>query len=344
MGGIVQNFRPDRLSIFLAQWLCGFLLLMMLAGSPRAEGITDDFNRCLADLRVTALDKGVSAAMFHQATAGLTPDMRTVELMERQVELTLTVAEYLARQVTDDRIRTGRSKQAEQRELLADIENHYGVDPAIIVAIWGMESSFGAAAGNFPVIRSLATLGCFGRRQPFFRNQFISAMKILEREDIAAEDFLGSWAGAFGQTQFIPTSFERLAVDYDLDGRRDTIGSVADALASTANYLKQAGWVAGQPWGFAVHPPVTFTSPVNDWRERQPLSFWQGQGLTRADGSPLTTEDLPATTPAGLVAPENNSGPYFLVLANFDALYRYNPAVNYALAIAHLADLLREQK
>jgi lytic murein transglycosylase len=344
MGGIVQNVYPNKLSIFSAQWLCAFLLLSMFAGTLRAEGITDDFSRCLADLSLTALDEGVSADIFHQATVGLTPDMRTVELMERQVELTLTVAEYLARQVTDDRIRTGRSKQAEQRELLADIEDHYGVDPAIIVAIWGMESSFGAAAGNFPVIRSLATLSCYGRRQPFFRHQFFSALKILEREDIAADDFLGSWAGAFGQTQFIPTSFERLAVDYDHDGRRDTIGSVADALASTANYLKQAGWVMGQPWGFAVHPPLAFSSPVNDWRERKPLSYWQEQGLTRADGSPLTTENLPSTTPAGLVATENKSGPYFLVLANFDALYRYNPAVNYALAIAHLADLLREQK
>ncbi|MBD1401779.1 lytic murein transglycosylase [Pelovirga terrestris] len=325
----------------MIQGLGALLLLLMFAWPPHAHASTDDFRRCLADLRTTARDQGVSADTFHQATADLTPDLRTLDRMERQVELTLTVAQYLTRQVTDDRVRTGRVKLAEQRKLLADLEQRYGVDPAIIVAIWGMESSFGAAAGTFPVIRSLATLSCYGRRQPFFRNEFFSALKILEREEIAADDFLGSWAGAFGQTQFIPTSFERLAVDYDHDGRRDIIGNVGDALASAANYLKQAGWVAGQPWGFAVRVPPDFTSPVKDWRERRPLSFWQEQGLTGADGSALITANLPATTAAGLIAAEGNSDRYFLVLTNFDALHRYNPAVNYALAIAHLADRIR---
>ncbi len=333
---------PNRLSAFAVQWLCNLLLILMIAGPLHAQADTDDFNRCLADLRVTALDAGVSAATFQQATTGLTPDLRTLDRMDQQVELTLTVGEYLARQVTDERIRTGRKKLAEHRELLADLEHRYGVDPAIIVAIWGMESSFGAATGNFPVIRSLATLSCYGRRQPFFRNEFTSALKILEHEEIAADDFLGSWAGAFGQTQFIPTSFERLAVDYNNDGRRDIIGSIADALASAANYLEQAGWVAGQPWGFAVRVPPLYTSSVSDWKERRPLSFWQEQGLTRADGSPLATENLPATTRAGLIAIEKNGDHNFLVLTNFDALHRYNPAVNYALAIAHLADRVRK--
>lgn len=337
----MQNLKLGRLPAFLISWLCGLLLIPIFAGALHAQASTDDFSRCLADLRTTALDAGVSAATFQQATTGLTPDLRTLDRMDRQVELTLTVAEYLARQVTDDRVRTGRSKLAEHRELLADLEQRYGVDPAIIVAIWGMESSFGGAAGNFPVIRSLATLSCYGRRQPFFRNEFTSALKILEREEIAADDFLGSWAGAFGQTQFIPTSFERLAVDYDNDGRRDIIGNLGDALASAANYLKQAGWVAGQPWGFAVRVPPDFTSPVSDWKERRSLSFWQEQGLAGVDGSPLITANLPATTRAGLIAAGKNSDRYFLVLTNFDALHRYNPAVNYALAIAHLADRIR---
>jgi len=338
----VKNFYPKPLMFFSIQGLCGLLLFLLFAGSLRAEAIADDFNRCLTDLGTAALDEGVSADIFRQATVNLTPDMRTIERMERQVELTLTASEYLARQVTDDRIRVGRSKLAEQHELLADIENHYGVDPAIIVAIWGMESSFGAAAGNFPVIRSLATLSCYGRRQPFFRSEFFSALRILERQDIAADNFLGSWAGAFGQTQFIPTSFERLAVDHSGDGRRDIIGNIPDALASAANYLQQSGWLADQPWGFAVNVPPAFTPPISDWRERKPLGFWQEQGLKRADGTPLITEDLPATTLAGLIATSTNNDPYFLVLANFNALHRYNPAVNYALAIAHLADRLRE--
>jgi lytic murein transglycosylase len=338
----VQKGKLNRLGIFMVPSLCGFFLVLSFTGALHAQASTGDFSRCLADLRTTALDVGVSAATFQQATTGLTPDLKTLDRMDRQVELTLTVAEYLARQVTDDRVRTGRTKLADHHELLADIEQRYGVDPAIIVAIWGMESSFGAAAGNFSVIRSLATLSCYGRRQPFFRNEFTSALKILEREEIGADDFLGSWAGAFGQTQFIPTSFERLAVDYNNDGRRDIIGHVGDALASAANYLKQAGWLAGQPWGFSVRVPPDFTSPVSDWKEPKPLSFWQEQGLTRADGSPLATENLSATTRAGLIVAEKTSDSYFVVLTNFDALHRYNPAVNYALAIAHLADRIRE--
>jgi len=337
----VQNYYPNRLIIFLIQWFCCLLLLFVFTGSPRAEPAQDDFNRCLADLYSTALNEGVSADTFQLATADLTPDMRTVDRMERQVELTLTTSEYLGRQVTEDRIRAGRLKLEKHRELLINIENSYGVNPGIIVAIWGMESSFGAAAGNFPVIQSLATLSCYGRRQPFFRNEFVSALRILERGDITADDFLGSWAGAFGQTQFIPTSFERLAVDYNGDGRRDIIGSVADALASAANYLKQAGWVTGQTWGFEVSVPPVFISPISDWREHKTLEFWQEQGLTRADGSPLITKDLPATTKAGLIATGNSNSPYFLVLANFNALHRYNPAVNYALAIGLLADRIR---
>lgn len=341
MGSMVQNVKTNRQAILFVQWLCLLLLTLIVARPLHPQEITDDFSRCLADLRTAADNVGISTETFIQATTGLTPDLRTLERMDRQVELTLTVAEYLARQVTDDRIRIGRSKLTEQRELLADIELRYGVDPAIIVAIWGMESSFGAAAGHFPVIRSLATLSCYGRRQPFFRNEFLSALNILERDEIAADNFLGSWAGAFGQTQFMPTSFERLAVDYNNDGLRDIIGNLGDALASAANYLQQAGWVAGEPWGFAVRVPPDFVSPVSHWSEDKPLSFWHEQGLTRGDGSPLATENLAATTRAGLIGAEKNSAGYFLVLPNFDALYRYNPAVNYALAIAYLADRIR---
>ena len=338
----MQHHRANRFIILFSLWLCGALLMFVFAGSVHPAGTTVDFARCLDELRTTALNEGVSAETFGRATDGLTPDMRTVANMERQVEFTLTFTEYLARQVTAARIDTGRAKLAEHGDLLAGIEARYGVDPAIIVAIWGMESSFGAAAGNFPVVQSLATLSCFGRRQPFFRNELFSALRILEQGDVAMDDFRGSWAGAFGQTQFLPTSFERLAIDYSGDGHRDIIGSVPDALASAAHYLQQARWQQGLPWGFAVNAPATFSLPVGDWKERQPLSFWQEQGFKRADGSALITAELPAPTPAGLVATGSGSDPYFLVLANFDALHRYNPAINYALAIGHLADRIRE--
>jgi lytic murein transglycosylase len=338
----VTYFWPQKFVIFHSHWFFVVLLILMLVSAPRAEANTNDFNSCLADLRIAAGKEGVADKTFRQATDGLSPDLRTVERMERQVEFTLTFTEYLARQVSAARIHTGRAKLAEHNELLADIEARYGVDPAIIVAIWGMESSYGAASGNYSVVQSLATLSCYGRRQPFFRNEFFSALRILEQGDVTMDDFIGSWAGAFGQTQFLPTSFERLAVDHSGDGRRDIIGNIADALASAANYLRQAGWKPAQTWGFAVRVPAAFTPPGSNWRERKPLSFWQEQGLKRADGSPLITADLSATAQAGLVATGNNSDPYFLVFANFDALHRYNPAVNYALAIGHLADYIRD--
>ena len=303
---------------------------------------TDNFRHCINELREAATQQGVSTEIFSQATAQIALDMRIVELLDRQPEFTLSFADYLDRQVTEGRIRTGRSKMVEHRQLLTEIKARYGVDPAIIVAIWGMESSFGAAAGNFPVVQSLATLSCYGRRQPFFRNEFYSALRILEQGDVTEQDFIGSWAGAFGQTQFLPSSFERLAVDHSGDGRRNIIGNVPDALASAANYLKDAGWQPGMPWGFEVIIPTGLDSSDYDWRERNTLTHWKKQGVRRLDETPLITDQLPDTAEAGLLATDKGDGSHFLVLTNFDALYHYNPAVNYALAIAHLAERLRE--
>ncbi len=314
----------------------------MVTGTPGAEATIDDFNRCLVELRTTALDQGVSAATFRQATDGLTPDMKTVERMNRQAEFTLTFADYLAQQVNNGRIRAGQSKLAENRQLLNDIEARYGVDAKIIVAIWGMESSFGAAAGSLPVVRSLATLSCYGRRQPFFRKEFLSALRILEQGDVTRNNFLGSWAGAFGQTQFLPTSFERLAVDFSGDGRRDIISSTADALASAANYLQQAGWTDNESWGVEVALPAGFTPSTPNRHERRPLSFWSQQGMKRSDGTPLIQPPLTGNTRAGLLIPARSSDQAFLVLPNFEALIRYNPSEFYALTVGIFADRIGE--
>lgn len=303
---------------------------------------SEDFHTCLAQLAEGATQQGVSPEVFNRATDQLSPNMRAVGLLDRQPEFTLSFSDYLQRQVTAERIRIGRVKVVEQRELLNEIEVRYGVDPEIIVAIWGMESSFGAAAGNFPIVQSLATLSCFGRRQSFYRSQFYSALRILEQGDVTEQEFVGSWAGAFGQTQFLPTSFERLAVDHSGDGRRNVIGNVADALASAANYLKHAGWQPGMPWGFEVSVPNELDTSDFTWRDRKPLSFWNTKDITRADNQPLITDQLPETVEAGLFTAGNNESSHFLLLANFEALYRYNPAMNYALSIAHLAEQLRD--
>ena len=319
--------------------LAAFFLAIPSKSADSAQSV--DFHACLAQLQEVAIQQGISAEMFDRATAQIVPDMRVIERLDRQPEAILSFTDYLQRQVTEGRIRTGRAKMVEYHQLLSEIEARYGVDPAILVAIWGMESSFGAAAGNFPVVQSLATLSCYGRRQPFFRNEFYSALRILEHGDVTEQNFLGSWAGAFGQTQFLPSTFERLAVDHTGDGRRNIIGSVSDALASAANYLKHAGWQPGMPWGFEVITPNRLETSDIDWRGHKPLGYWQAQGVTRPDGL-LITEHLSETVNAGLLMTEQSGGTHFLVLTNFNALYHYNPAVNYALAIAHLAERLRE--
>jgi lytic murein transglycosylase len=200
-----------------------------------------------------------------------------------------------------------------------------------------VESNFGRNFGKRPLLVSLATLSCFGRRQDYFRGEFFTTLKIIEDGHIAPDQLNGSWAGAFGHTQFMPSTFTRVAVDFDGDGRRDLVGSVPDALASTANFLRLAGWQTGQPWGFEVALPTGFDTALAGRRNKRPLSEWAALGVRRIDGSAIDA----GTAAAGLLLPAGNPGPAFLVLRNFDAIYSYNAAESYALAIAHLSDRLR---
>ena len=203
--------------------------------------------------------------------------------------------------------------------------------------MWGVESDYGNTFGKRPLLTSLTTLSCMGRRQSFFRGELIDTLRIIQSGDVAADRLVGSWAGAFGHTQFMPSTYRRIAVDFDGDGRRDLVGSIPDALASTANYLKRSGWRTGQPWGFEVRLPAGFDGPSGR-TNRRPLSEWQGRGITRVDGGAI---GLPGDTRAALFQPAGASGPSFLVFKNFDAIYSYNAAESYALAIAHLSDRLR---
>ena len=297
----------------------------------------DPFATCLAQLRGPALKAGVSGATFDTHTAGLTPDMAVIDLLDAQPEFKTPIWDYMAGLVDDERVADGKAGMARWQSDLDRAASRYGVDPATIAAVWGVESNFGRTLGGRPLLTSLSTLSCFGRRQAYFRGEFFSTLKIIQDEHIAPDRLVGSWAGAFGQTQFMPSTYLRLAVDFDGDGRRDLVDSVPDALASTANFLKRAGWNPSLAWGYEVKLPAGLDTAGAGRKNKRPMSSWAKQGLTRVDGQALPAGD----TPAGLLLPAGRNGPAFLVTRNFDALYSYNAAESYALAIAHLSDRLR---
>lgn len=308
-----------------------------LAFAQPTQAADADFTRCLDQLRAPARAAKVQDEAFTRFTQGLQPDMSVIEKLNFQPEFKLPIWDYLAALVDDERVADGQARLAEHAALLEQVQQRHGVDPATVVAVWGVESNFGRNFGSYPLVQALGTLSCYGRRQAFFRGEFYATLRILQSGDIAPERLVGSWAGAFGHTQFMPSTFERLAVDGDGDGRRDLIDNTADALASTANFLQRAGWQAGQPWGFEVKLPEGFNASGEGRRIKRPISEWVARGLRRVNGSPLP-QDL---GPAGLLLPAGPQGPAFLVFKNFDALYSYNAAESYGLAIAHLSDRLR---
>ena len=223
------------------------------------------------------------------------------------------------------------------RLIFDKVEKQYGVDRNIITAIWGVESNYGTLGGDRPVLRSTATLSCIGRRQAYFRDEFLSALEILHRGDLKPEQLVGSWAGAFGPTQFMPTSFKRYAVDFDGDGRRDVVSNAADLIASTANNLKKDGWVPSETWGYEVVVPKGFNYLLADRGKQLTLAEWEAHGIKRAGNKPFPHSHEKAY----LLVPAGNQGPGFLMLHNFRVIMKYNPAEAYAMAIGHLADRLR---
>jgi lytic murein transglycosylase len=309
--------------------------LLSLVSLP-AQADTD-FSACLAALRAQAPDKGVSAAAFDRFTAGIAPDPSVLESLDYQPEFVTPIWDYLAALVDAERVEDGKAMLAQWSQVLDQVEAQYGVDRHTVLAVWGVESNFGRNFGSRPLVTSLATLSCEGRRQSYFRGEFFTTLQILEQGHVAPERLTGSWAGAFGHTQFMPSTFMRIAVDFDGDGRRDLIDSVPDALASTANYLKQAGWRSGQGWGYEIRLPAGFDAGIAGRKARRPVSEWAAMGLRRIDGSVLSAID----ERAAVLLPAGAEGPAFLVFGNFNAIYSYNAAESYALAIAHLSDRLR---
>ncbi|KQQ07085.1 murein transglycosylase [Methylobacterium sp. Leaf122] len=323
------------------------LAAAILAGPipARAEAPTDpappDFVRCLGELKTLAEERGVSRTVVGTALSGIAPDPSVVPATQSQAEFVKPVWEYIEASVTPERIATGQARLAQWSEVLGRIEAAYGVDRHILVAFWGVESNYGAAlegAGIRPVVPALATLACGDPARPgLWRDELVAALKILADGDADAERMRGSWAGAMGHTQFMPTAFLRHAVDFDGDGRRDIWHSVPDALASTANFLKQSGWRAGEGWGLEVLLPDGFDYRVADETTERPFAEWQRLGLKPANGA------FPdgAERRAALLLPTGAKGPAFLLEPNFRVILRYNTALAYALTVAHLSDRLR---
>lgn len=301
------------------------------AWTPRSGELDAFLTRLWPDARA----QGVTRAVFDRAMRELTLDADIVALLDNQPEHSKTVAEYLDQVVSSTRIETGRRKAAELIPVLDRIERAYGVDRYIVLAVWGIETSFGASTGSRPIIRSLATLAVVDPRRPqYWRKELLTALVILQRGDITPDRMTGSWAGAMGHTQFMPASFMAHAVDFDGDGRRDIWTSIPDALASTANYLKHAGWVAGEAWGYEAVPPGDFDFAHAAPAGARPLFDWLALGMSPPPGRKF----LPARGPLQVMLPAGARGPAFLVTRNFRALLRYNNSVSYALAVGHLAD------
>ena len=287
--------------------------------------------------RARARTAGISNATLDAAFAGVGVNARVLELDAYQAEFARPIWEYLDRAVSDTRVAKGREELILKSDILRRIEDRYGVDRQVVLAIWGLESAYGANYGDIPVIESLATLAFEGRRSAWAEEQLIEALKIIQSGDISVQRMVGSWAGAMGHTQFIPTSYQAYAVDFAGDGRRDIWSEDAvDALASTANYLARFGWRKGEPWGVEAKVPAGFDFSLASDSDRRPVSFWAARGVTAANGAPL-----PDHGEAALIARAGARGPAFLVFKNFSVIKRYNNATSYALAVGHLGDRIK---
>lgn len=319
------------------------------SAAPAANASNTDFGTWLEALRSEALSRGISRGTVTAALDGLQPLPRVLELDRRQPEFVLTLRQYLDRTISDARVRQGRARYAENRALLDEVARKFGVQPRFIVALWGIETNFGQNQGGFSVVQALATLAYDGRRSAYFRGELLNALKILDAEHIKPPAMVGSWAGAMGQSQFMPSSFLTFAVDYDGDGRRDIWNTKADVFASAANYLKKSGWRDDLTWGREVKLPANFAvqlkalmpaNPPTGCRalrfisERKPLTEWRKMGIRRADGGPLPQRDIPAS----LAVPEGEQGPALLVYENFRTTLKWNCSILFATAVGVLSD------
>jgi peptidoglycan lytic transglycosylase B len=313
------------------------LAVPAVTGVPHRAEAAQTFGQWIERFWPTARAAGIKRETYDRAFKGMTPDPKVIEAANFQPEYKKPIGEYVDRVVSDKRVTGGKQRLEENKALLDILEKRYGVDRTIIVAIWGVESNYGTQPGDMNVIRSLATLAYYNTKASFARQQLITALKILQRGDISVEAMNGSWAGAMGHTQFIPTTYQSYAVDYDGDGKRNIWNDVPDALASTASYLRHSNWQPGQTWGYEVTLPKGLNPKKYSERTLKSIAAWEKLGIRRVNGEPFPRPG----DKAGLYAPAATAGPAFLVLNNFRSILRYNNATSYALGVGHLSDRLK---
>lgn len=320
---------------------CGGTAAMMPSSSARSTPMrpvpNPAFEQWKTQFRARALAAGIPASVTDRAleSAGFLPDV--IARDRRQTEFTRTLEDYLNIAVSPERLAGGRAALQRHGATLRAIEARYGVEAEVITAIWGLESRYGTERGDIPVLSAVSTLAFEGRRGAFFESQLIAALRILQRGDTSISNLRGSWAGAMGHTQFIPTTYQEYAVDFTGNGRRDIWAEdPSDALASAANYLARSGWQRGQPWGIEVRLPDGFDASLAGRGNNRPVSGWTGLGIRDMDGRPVRDHG-----PAALLLPDSPRGPAFLIFRNFTALLRYNNSEFYVIGIGHLSDRLR---
>jgi membrane-bound lytic murein transglycosylase B len=309
------------------------LLTLLLAASPAVTAdAAQPFQQCVAGLGERARAEGLTGPAVTQALAGIRFEQQVIDADRRQPEFVDTFASYLERRLTPERINGGRRLLQQHRGLLVKLEQQYGVPGEVLVSFWGLESNYGGFFGRIPVLNSLATLACDARRGSYFTEELLNALRLVQRGAATPQQMVGSWAGAMGHTQFMPSTWLRYAVDGDGDGRIDLWGSTADALTSAANYLQQIGWRRGERWGDEVMLPATFAYELAGRQRPQPLSRWRELGVKGVDGE--------AERALALLVPAGHRGPAFLVGDNFEVILRWNRSEFYALAVGLLADRL----
>jgi membrane-bound lytic murein transglycosylase B len=332
----IRNIRKRRNQLLIASVWASMIMASVLVSSVNAvhagEAKTPSFQEWLKGVRQEALAAGVSREVLDRAFRGVKPIPRVIELDRSQPEFKLTFKQYLDRVVSDKTVWDGRRLYREHRDLLKKIGDQYGVEPQYIVALWGIETRYGKLTGGYPVIAALATLAYDGRRSAFFREELIRALKIIDEGHIAVEDMDGSWAGAMGQVQFMPSSFATYAVDYDGDGRSDIWDNVPDALASAANYLSRSGWRKDQGWGGKVSLPEGFKKDFIGEEIEKTIKEWRQLGVSGKGAS--GKEDLRAY----LVQPNKTGGPIFLAYPNYTVILKWNRSNYFAIAVGTLAD------
>ena len=328
-------FRFSVLCLSSKYLIRSFGLASLLVGCTSAQALTqEEFAGCLSDFRQQARSSGISPEVIDSSFATIALSDRVLELDRAQPEFVSTFADYFNRRVTQARVEQGRALLAEHRELLSRVSQQYGVAPQYLVAFWGLETNFGSFFGRMQVLDSLATLACDPRRRDYFTGELMQALRIIEEGAIAPERMEGSWAGAMGHVQFMPSAFVQYAVDYDGDGKRDLWNSLPDAMASAAHFLGELGWREGERWGREVSLPEGFPYLEAGLNNERPLAEWQELGVRRADGSRLPVADMQAS----LLVPSGHQGPAFLVYHNFEVIMRWNRSEFYALAVGRLAD------